>query len=302
MKMKTKFKLTTPVLYLIFNRLDTVKQTFPEIQKAKPKQLFIGADGPRTKQEKEKTDAVREYILKNINWKCEVKTLFRNKNLGCKYAVSGAIDWFFENVEQGIILEDDCLPDQSFFRFCQKLLEKYKGNKKIMSISGYNPLGAYNITESYIFSKYFFCWGWATWRRAWKLNDLEMKKYENIKKLKLLKNYLPGFFERIFYKKRFDQKNIKGEIDSWDASFAFSHIFYKKLSIIPKTNLIKNLGFSNLSSTHTRENYWDKKYLCYERMKIEFPLIYPNIIKEDKKLDKNYIFLNIKRVFLKKIF
>ncbi len=299
--MKTKFKLTTPVLYLIFNRLDTVKQTFPEIQKAKPKQLFIGADGPRTKQEKEKTDAVREYILKNINWKCEVKILFKNKNLGCNYAVSGAIDWFFENVEQGIILEDDCLPDQSFFRFCQEMLEKYKENKKIMSISGYNPLGVYNIDESYLFSKYFYCWGWATWRRAWKLNDLEMKEYINIKKLGILKEYLPGFFERIFYKKKFNQ-NVEGKINSWDASFSFSQIFYKKLSIIPKANLIQNLGFSNLSSTHTRESYWDKKYLCYERMKIEFPLIYPNIIKEDKKFDKNYIFLNIKRVFLKKIF
>lgn len=105
--MKNKFKLTTPILYLAFNRLDSVKKTFPEIQKAKPMQLFISFDGPRTSEEKKKTDAVRKYVLENINWKCKVKTLFRDKNLGCKYVVAGAIDWFFENVKQGIILEDD---------------------------------------------------------------------------------------------------------------------------------------------------------------------------------------------------
>src|SRR6056297_619848 len=133
-KTKNKQKqFETPVLFLIFNRLDTTKQVFEEIRKAKPKQLFIAADGPRTKQEKEKTDAVRKYVLDNIGWKCSVKKLFRNKNLGCKYAVSGAIDWFFENVEQGIILEDDCLPSQSFFRFCEELLEKYKDDERVMS-------------------------------------------------------------------------------------------------------------------------------------------------------------------------
>jgi len=139
--MEEKFGLTTPVLYLAFNRLGTVKKTFPEIRKAKPRQLFISCDGPRTKEEREKTDAVRKYILDNIDWKCNVKTLFRNKNLGCKYAVSSAIDWFFKNVKQGIILEDDCLPSQSFFRFCQEMLERYKDDERIMQISGTNVEG-----------------------------------------------------------------------------------------------------------------------------------------------------------------
>ncbi|MBC8435307.1 nucleotide-diphospho-sugar transferase, partial [archaeon] len=136
--MKNKFELTTPVLYLVFNRPGYVKKTFPEIRKAKPMQLFIGADGPRNSEEKKKTDAVRKYILENIDWKCDVKTLFRKENLGCKHAVSGAINWFFKNVEQGIILEDDCLPDQSFFRFCQELLAKYENSKQVMQINGTN--------------------------------------------------------------------------------------------------------------------------------------------------------------------
>src|SRR3989339_483651 len=138
MKTKNNFVLTTPVLFIVFNRLDTTKQVFEEIKKAKPQKIFIAADGPRNKEEKKKTDAIRNYILKNINWKCELKTLFREKNLGCKYAVAGAIDWFFENVEQGIILEDDCLPSQSFFIFCQDMLERYKTDQRIMHISGTN--------------------------------------------------------------------------------------------------------------------------------------------------------------------
>ena len=149
--MTDNFKLTTPVLYLAFNRLDSVKKTFPEIQKAKPRQLFVACDGPRSREEKERTDTVRKYILENINWKGKVKTLFRDRNLGCKYAIAGAMDWFFENVKQGIILEDDCLPDQSFFRFCHEMLEKYKDDKKIMSISGYNYLDGIDIKESYYF-------------------------------------------------------------------------------------------------------------------------------------------------------
>ena len=120
--MNKSFNLTTPVLYLVFNRLNEVKKTFSEIIKQRPKQLFIAADGPRTEKEKRKTDAVRKYILDSIDWKCEVKTLFRDKNLGCRTAVSDAISWFFENIGEGIILEDDCLPDQSFFRYCQEML------------------------------------------------------------------------------------------------------------------------------------------------------------------------------------
>jgi hypothetical protein len=115
-------KLSTPLLFLVFNRLDTTKKVFEEIRRAKPNKLYVAADGPRNDQEKDKTDAVRKYILENIDWKCKVKTLFREKNLGCKYAVSGAIDWFFNNEEMGMILEDDCLPSQSFFRFCQDML------------------------------------------------------------------------------------------------------------------------------------------------------------------------------------
>jgi hypothetical protein len=300
-KRKNKPKLKTPVLFLVFNRLDTTKKVFAEIRKAKPQKLFIASDGARKNkpEEKEVVEKVRKYVLDNIDWPCKVKTLFRKKNIGCKYAVSGAIDWFFKNVEQGIILEDDCLPSQSFFRFCEELLERYKEDERIMSISGYNPLDKFDVKESYLFSKYFYCWGWATWRRAWDKNDLELKKYKEVKNK--LKSFLPGFFERIIYQKRF-KDNITQRTNSWAISYLFTHIINKTLCIVPKENLVENLGFSDTKSTHTKENKWDKKFLNHEAREIEFPLKHPEKVILNKKFDSKFIMQDLKRIFLKKLF
>jgi len=174
----------TPVLFLIFNRPNTTQKVFNAIRQAKPKQLFVAADGPRKGKEgeKEKYEQARE-IIEQVDWNCEVRTLFREKNLGCKIAASSAIDWFFENVDEGIILEDDCLPSQSFFRFCQELLEYYRDDTRIMMISGNNfQFGKVRGEGSYYFSKYAHVWGWATWRRAWKHYDVNMKNFEDFLK------------------------------------------------------------------------------------------------------------------------
>ncbi|MEM2956657.1 MAG: nucleotide-diphospho-sugar transferase [Candidatus Pacearchaeota archaeon] len=295
-----RFKFSTPVLFLIFNRLYTTQKVFEEIRKIKPKQLFIAADGPRSNKEKEKCKEVRNYVLKNIDWSCEIKTLFRRRNLGCKYAVSSAIDWFFQNVEKGIILEDDCLPNQSFFRFCQELLERYKNNDKIMSITGTNLLSkqTQNKKESYLFSKYSFIWGWATWKRAWEKNNLNINYLEirnNFKK------YYPNFIERIlFYKKIKDYVNNK--VDTWDIPWNIAHQMNSAFCIVPKVNLIENLGFSNLLSTHTKENKWDIKFLHNKTNELIFPLIHPKKIKPNFKFDNSYILEELKRTTLKKLF
>ena len=162
-------QLKTPVLFLVFNRLETTKQVFEAIRQAKPTKLYIGADGARLHKvdEVEKTKSVREYILGNIDWQCEVFTLFRDQNLGCKHAVSEAINWFFENEEMGIILEDDVLPDMSFFRYCEELFIKYKDFPEIKMISGnsYFPAEIKN-TNSYYFCHYSNILGWASWKQA----------------------------------------------------------------------------------------------------------------------------------------
>ena len=145
--------LNIAVLFLVFNRIDTTKQVFEAIQQAKPPKLYIAADGARESNEgeAEKVKAVREYIMQNTDWECEVKTLFREQNYGCKMAVSGAIDWFFDNEEMGIILEDDCLPSQSFFWFCEELLERYKDDMRVGQICGFNSLDNYSTKFDYIF-------------------------------------------------------------------------------------------------------------------------------------------------------
>lgn len=180
----SEFKLNVPVLLLIFNRPDTTQRVFHEIRGASPLQLFISADGPRENKpgEFEKCQITRD-IVRQVDWDCEVYTNFRDKNLGCKIAVSSAIDWFFENVEEGIILEDDCLPSFSFFRFCEELLEKYRDDERIMQIGGTNLLSEWQRSDdSYYFSKYGAIWGWATWRRAWQYYDVNMKLWPEVKK------------------------------------------------------------------------------------------------------------------------
>jgi len=275
-----KFTLTTPVLYLIFNRLNTVKQTFPEIKKAKPKQLFIAADGPRTKEEERKTDSVRKYVISNIDWPCKVKKLFRRKNLGCKYAVSGAIDWFFYNVEQGIILEDDCLPSQSFFRFCQEMLEKYKDDSRIMQISGTNIEGKSGRSNSYFYSKMFNVWGWATWKRAWKLYDVEMELWGKINKMKFINNLNYNYFDKI-RTIRIMNKTYNNQINTWDYQWGFACTINNGLCIIPKVNLITNLGFKG-EATHT--NNYNAKNKMLKRKEVDFPL------KENKERSNNFLY------------
>jgi hypothetical protein len=297
--MKKEFQLKTPVLYLVFNRLDTVKKTFPEIQKAKPKQLFIASDGPRKEKNGEKkiVEEVRRYILSNIDWKCEVKTLFRKENLGCKYAVSGAIDWFFKNVEQGIILEDDCLPNQSFFRFCEEMLDKYKNEKKVMMVSGNNFIEekTKNLKESYYFSRNAHIWGWATWKRAWKKYKVDLTKEEIAK----IKNFKINFIEKYQLKKVI--KYHKEKNATWDHQWQFALSHFNRLCIIPKINLVKNIGFEG-EYTNTKPNKFDKRYFSREALEMQFPMKETKVIIRNKQFDRIELVKDLKRSVLKKLF
>jgi hypothetical protein len=178
---KTKFipttPITKPVLFLTFNRPDTTQQVFSRIRQAQPPRLYVAGDGPRPEQsnEAEICEIVRS-IATNVDWDCEVKTLFRDHNFGCRLAVSQAISWFFENEPEGIILEDDCLPSQSFFWFCQELLEDFRNDKQVGAICGFysNELD-YKPSASYFFSRYMRVWGWAGWRRTFEEYDSHLK-------------------------------------------------------------------------------------------------------------------------------
>jgi hypothetical protein len=276
-------QLNTPVLFIIFNRPETTKRVFKEIEKARPKKLFIAADGPRNRIDEDALKCIESRkIVENIHWPCEVKTLFRDSNVGCKKAVSSAITWFFENVDEGIILEDDCLPDITFFKYCEELLNKYRDNESIMHIGGNNFQGAYfAYPNSYYFSIYNHIWGWATWKRAWKKYDVEMKDYPIFKKNnflsnmftdKRMKHYWESAFETVFYNK----------LDTWDYQWTYAVWKNGGLSILPTKNLVINIGFGQ-EGTHTNEMPTILKRTTLQSM--PFPLTPPKDITVNKKAD-----------------
>jgi|SaaInlStandDraft_4_1057021.scaffolds.fasta_scaffold22596_2 hypothetical protein len=238
----TPHPLNTAVLFLVFNRLDVTKQVFESIRAAKPPRLYIAADGARETREGEeqKVKDVRKYITSNIDWKCKVKTLFREENLGCTIAVSGAIDWFFENEEMGIILEDDCIPDISFFAYCNFLLNKYKDDKRIMGISGTNFFPE-KKDEIFFTAGGGSIWGWATWKRSWDLYNHDIMN-DDIMKL----NYQGVFkFKKGLYKMIY--KSYSGMYDKsnnwvWDMRWGYAVLLNHGLFINPKKNLITNIG------------------------------------------------------------
>ena len=269
--------IDTPVLFIIFNRPGVTLRVINEIKKQKPKFLFIAADGPRAGVEDDidKCRRVRELVLNTIDWECEVKTLFRKENLGCGKGVSGAIDWFFENVEMGIILEDDCLPNRSFFNFCEILLNHYEENDKVFAISGVNFQDRKIGKESYFFSKYLYVWGWATWRRAWNNYDFDLSGLENFKKEDIIKEIDSSeYFKRYWYS--IFEKVSNKEIDTWDYQLVFSSWKSNGLTIVPNKNLVSNIGFGT-EATHTTQDS------PLANMKTEEMIL----IKHPKKITRN---------------
>ena len=278
------------VLYCIFNRLDVVKQTFEPIREYKPPKLYIAADGARNDRagEDELVNSVRKYVLDNIDWDCEVKTLFRDSNFGCKNQMIGAIRWFFENEPMGIILEDDIKASPQFFDFCNILLDKYKDNKSVLSIGGTKIC---DIEYKYDYSSCYESkiWGWASW--ADRINDVDFcfsgwNKFSVEKRLnKILKNE----FATKFWTCAFNYWNNSANNSSWCVPFAF-HNFKKAeqgcVSICPACkNLVTNIGYEGVhfSSDCARELGWKIDYMDTNNLK------HPNLLEIDKELiDRQY--------------
>jgi len=241
--------LNTAVLFIVFNRPNTTRQVFEVIRKAKPPRLYVAADGPRPSilSDQEKVKEVRNYILNNINWDCEVKTLFSEHNLGCRYGPISAINWFFENEERGIVLEDDCLPSLSFFWYCEELLEKHQNDNKVFGIGGELKLNEVKLCQNqYGFVGYPLAWGWASWRRAWQhFNDIPGDCQQ-------LSRFFPEKRQRATLKFWVDRCNElkKSEVNWWDYQFGLAMICYQALWAFPPVNLISNIGFG-LNATHT---------------------------------------------------
>jgi len=287
-KMPELFK--TPILFLTFNRPDTTRIVFNEILKVRPAQLYIAQDGPRKNKpgETEKCRQVRE-IFKHVNPDCAVKTLFRENNLGCKEAASSAITWFFENVSEGIILEDDCLPHPDFFRFCREMLERYRDNEKIMHISGDNfNFGEKAGNSSYYFSKFVYIWGWATWHRAWRHYDLDMKTWPEFVK----QNRMSEISKYRRLRERWTetlQNTYLGKTNAWDYQLMCAIWNQNGLCINPNVNLVANIGFGK-GATHTTNK--KSKLAVVESCAIDeitHPLIIQRAGEDDELHRKNWM-------------
>src|SRR3954469_1056167 len=226
MPFTSKGPLKTPVLLIIFNRPDTTRAVFEAIRQARPPKLYVAADGPRPNKE---SDAIRceltREIINDVDWDCEVHTLFRETNLNCGVAPSSAFTWFFENEEQGIILEDDCLPSQSFFWYCEELLDRYKDDSRVMHIGGNNFLDGWHKDKdySYYFSRSGHIWGWATWRRAWQKFDFNISLYNKLRDRGQFDGFFLNSLERRYRMKKFEETVERhGRADWWDYQWDFA--------------------------------------------------------------------------------
>ena len=279
------YNFNTPILFLVFNRPLITSLVFESIRKIKPPKLYIASDGPRRYKENEinLVLSVRK-IVENIDWPCELYTLYREENLGCKVAVGSAISWFFQNEDFGIILEDDCLPSLSFFRFCEELLYKYKDDDSVYLVSG-DSRGADSIgmREDYGFCKYPMIWGWASWARVWKNYDSEIKDWP-IQKKSLIPKISNFKSTRIFWKNVFDKMYLK-EIDTWDYQFSFLLLKNGGKCIIPKVNLVSNIGFGD-DATHTFNSQSSSSNR--RRFEMDFPLVHSPNTESEKLLNDFY--------------
>jgi hypothetical protein len=273
--------MRSAILFLVFNRPDVTQRVFDAIRLARPSKLYIASDGPRANRpgEAQLCQEVQKIVSK-IDWPCEVKRLIRDENLGCKMAVSGAIDWFFSIEPEGIILEDDCLPHPDFFNYCDELLERYRDDERLGLISGtaFGDLRKECVVkadEDYLYCRYPSIWGWASWRRVWKDYDLN---------LGLWGSYREDISNQTFnlkLRKRNDQLFAlvsNSRIDTWDYQVSFLLWSTSRLSICPRFNLIENIGFG-ADATHTKIKLSKDEYRYkMSSMRLHFPLNSPKIM------------------------
>lgn len=271
---------STPVLLLIFNRPEHTRQVIARLRQVRPERLFVSADGSRLERagEAELCQATRD-VIGTIDWPCDVQTRYLETNKGCREAVQTGIDWFFSQVEEGIILEDDCLPDRSFFDFCETLLGRFRDDHSVMHIGGYNPSPKdFNaVASSYVFSKYPLIWGWASWRRAWTQNRSHFEGLEaawqhpdsplhTLDLNPIANRYVMDKFIRV----------KTGELNTWDYAWFYTLLYAEGLAIVPKVNLVENIGF-DAAATHTSAKGFS---FSSTAQTMAFPLVHP----PDKRL------------------
>jgi hypothetical protein len=267
-----------PALIIIFNRPDKAQKMVDALRAIKPPVLYIAADGPRLHKPNDAAlcSATRDAV-KTIDWPCTVYTNFQESNLGCKRGVSTAISWFFTHVDAGIILEDDCIPTASFFRYASELLELYK-DSTVMHINGTTFNDTYD-TSSYYVSKIPLVWGWATWRRAWNHYDITMEKLPATTREMAARNEFGRGRYRAYWMS-LCKHILKANIDTWDAQWVHTILSTNGVCLTPKNNLILNIGF-DADATHTTESV----AFARSHETLHFPLTHPDTLTVNQSAD-----------------
>lgn len=278
--------LKVPIVIIFFNRPDAVRRQFEVMRAIQCRKLYLVADGPRNEEDSRKLDACKQ-IWQQIDWNCDIITIYEEKNLGCDIRIKTALDIVFQQEEEAIILEDDCIADKSFFPFCRYLLEKYREHQNISYIAGSNQIRNYSMQYSYDYIMSAWTWGWATWRRAWQTQEDLLNTYEKTCHI-LRKQRRLSYAERRNKLKLLESYKKKGQLLPWDYNFTISMLLQDKFSIVPCVNLISNCGFSS-EATHTQDGIegYDGK-----TEEIRFPLSDPPAIRENRKYqEKSFRFL-----------
>jgi hypothetical protein len=277
------FPCTTPIAFIIFNRPESTRQVFNAIRAARPQQLFVIADAPRPNHPDDISKcAATRAIIEEVDWDCDVFKNYADENLGCGLRPASGLDWVFGLVESAIILEDDCVPDPTFFPYCTELLTRYQNELRIMHISGNNfQFGQQRGEFSYFYSRYTHHWGWATWRRAWQHFDYDLVKWPDIRSTDWLNTLLDTPAAITYWQQIFEEVYNTDKLHIWDYQWTFACWQHDGLCILPQVDLVSNIGF-NAEGTHTiRQNQFADLPLG----EVRFPLQHPPQIIRDFQAD-----------------
>lgn len=273
-----------PVAFLIFNRPQFTARVFDAIARVEPSRLLVVGDGPRSDHPRDER-LVREAraVIERVDWPCEVLTCYSDVNLGCKRRCTSGLDWVFSQVDEAIILEDDCLPEPTFFPYCEQLLDRYRDDERMQMVSGSSGLYPERFTShSYYFSRIYHIWGWATWARAWRHYDIEMRRWPELRETRWLEDHLKGEAQAQLARQIFDLTHSE-DIDVWDFQWVFTGWLNDGLSVVPSVNLISNIGYGE-SATH--EHHLRHPQANRPTRPIAFPLDHPPEVEVLEEADR----------------
>jgi hypothetical protein len=244
--------MNTPVALMVFSRPETTRLVFEQIARARPRTLFVVADGPRPNREgeAERCAAVRD-LIERVDWRCDLYKEYSGVNLGCRRRMSSGLSWVFSAVEEAIVLEDDCVPEPGFFRYCEELLARYREDRRVLMMSGFNFEGTTTCASSYFISRYPHVWGWASWRRVWQQYDVDMRDWPSWRRSVEFRAAFDTRNEREFWRRTFDRV-YSGEIDTWDVQLTYLAFRTGAVSVFPRASLISNVGIG-ADATHTKQ-------------------------------------------------